>query len=359
LRRSHGSSRSGWWCTDPPAAGYDQRESKTDYHSILLPADQERVRISLQAGGVEVLAGKEGLFELSLQGGKLAWRVTTTVSTLVQATGNTTLGGGTYAVRATFSVDTGEAKVFVDGRCVGVGSGPAGGALAASSEPIVVGAKLGPGGAPGQVFNGSMEELYLKNVSTAARLGYVFADVNRPFGTYLIDLTRDAGRKVRPYQDRAARGAQSLTFAFVSQAFADGVSALLNSADIVTAQWDGFEKLTLIAPRDFAHSAATYDSGAIRGPPAPDWFHEPFPISTGLGILQGIEETHARLSPHLSVECSFMAPGLGPWRPEMAPCDQPEPNSQSADPQPADWQIDASRLGAGTPTSRKTRAMAT
>ena len=37
----------------------------------------------------------------------------------------------------------------------------------------------------------------------------------------------------------------------------------------------------------------------------------------GQGILQAIEETHARLQPSLAIELSFMASGLGPWRPDM------------------------------------------
>jgi len=39
----------------------------------------------------------------------------------------------------------------------------------------------------------------------------------------------------------------------------------------------------------------------------------------GQGILQGIELTRRLMSNATAVECSFMAPGLGPWRPDMAP----------------------------------------
>jgi hypothetical protein len=30
-----------------------------------------------------------------------------------------------------------------------------------------------------------------------------------------------------------------------------------------------------------------------------------------------IEETHELINPHTAVELSFMASGLGPWRPDM------------------------------------------
>ena len=35
--------------------------------------------------------------------------------------------------------------------------------------------------------------------------------------------------------------------------------------------------------------------------------------------MQGLEAAHAAMNPETAVECSFMAPGLGPWRPDMAP----------------------------------------
>ena len=60
--------------------------------------------------------------------------------------------------------------------------------------------KVGHADAPGQAivfaagFRGALEELYLKNVTTENRLGYMYADQNRRMGTYLLDLTSDSGR---------------------------------------------------------------------------------------------------------------------------------------------------------------------
>lgn len=44
-----------------------------------------------------------------------------------------------------------------------------------------------------------------------------------------------------------------------------------------------------------------------------------WPLRVGQGVLQGIEASLAKLSPSIAVEVSFMAPGLGPSRPDMAP----------------------------------------
>ena len=52
------------------------------------------------------------------------------------------------------------------------------------------------------------------------------------------------------------------------------VGAVFNSkANFSAVQYDGFEKLQLIAAVDFGHSSATVDSGMFRGPPNPDWYH--------------------------------------------------------------------------------------
>jgi hypothetical protein len=125
----------------------------------------------------------------------------------------------------------------------------------------------------------------------------------RPYGTYLIDLTREEGREL----------------------FASGLGALYGTTRVAVTQWDGFEKPLLIGARDFGHSAKTVDSGAAFGPPAPDFLHVPFPIATGLGMLQGMQAARAAMG-DVAVECSLIAPGLGPWRPDMAPYFD-EPNS--------------------------------
>jgi hypothetical protein len=137
-------------------------------------------------------------------------------------------------------------------------------------------------------------------VSTADRPGYLYADSNRPYGSYLIDFSSEAGRKQ----------------------YADGLASLLNAADEVqTADMDGMEKPLLIAAKDFPHSAATRDSGALYGLPAPDQFHVPWPIRTGLGVIEAMEMAHRQFNPLVTVEAPFLTPGLGPFRPGLAAFD--------------------------------------
>ena len=118
-------------------------------------------------------------------------------------------------------------------------------------------------------------------------------------GTFLIDLSRPPGRAY----------------------FSKTINAVLDQFSPGAVHYDGFEKLQLIAGQDFAHSSKTFDSGMWRGLPTPDWYHgvEGWPLRWGLGILQGIEEAHRNMNPHTAVEGSFMSPGLGPWRFDMAP----------------------------------------
>ena len=100
----------------------------------------------------------------------------------------------------------------------------------------------------------------------------------------------------------------------------------MREAEIAAVQYDGFEKLALIAGQDFPHSSRTYQSGLYRGNPTPDWYHfEGWPLRWGLGVLQGMTAARDLMAAKLSaaripaIEPSFMAPGLGPWRPDMAP----------------------------------------
>ena len=92
-------------------------------------------------------------------------------------------------------------------------------------------------------------------------------------------------------------------------------------------QYDGFEKLALIAGQAYPHSRRTYQSGLFRCNPTPDWYHfEGWPLRWGLGVLQGMTAAHDAIRAKVgaagvvpAIEPSFMAPGLGPWRPDMAP----------------------------------------
>jgi hypothetical protein len=44
-----------------------------------------------------------------------------------------------------------------------------------------------------------------------------------------------------------------------------------------------------------------------------------WPLLWGQGVLTAMEDVMALTNNNTAVECSFMAPGLGPWRPDMVP----------------------------------------
>ena len=62
-------------------------------------------------------------------------------------------------------------------------------------------------------------------------------------------------------------------------------------------------------------------SGALYGVPAPDQFHVPWPIATGLGMIRAMEQAHQKFNPLVTVEAPFLTPGLGPFRPGLAAYD--------------------------------------
>ena len=104
-------------------------------------------------------------------------------------------------------------------------------------------------------YNGSLEEIYIKNVTTESRSAYVYTDNVRPNpadNVRLFDFLRPAGRSY----------------------FAGLMSDLLNSdgANFDVTQWDGFEIQLLVAGWDFPRSRRTASSGLYRGDPAPDWY---------------------------------------------------------------------------------------
>ena len=109
-------------------------------------------------------------------------------------------------------------------------------------------------------LTGAIEEIYLKNASCENRNAYLYADDNRKMGTFLIDLTRPPGRAL----------------------FATAINDVLDQFDPAAVQYDGFEKLQLIAGEDFGHSIQTFSSGMWRGNPTPDWYHyEGWPLRWG------------------------------------------------------------------------------
>eukprot|EP01052_Picozoa_sp_SAG31_P042695 SAG31_NODE_6861_length_1868_cov_1.112493_2_plen_176_part_00 len=103
--------------------------------------------------------------------------------------------------------------------------------------------------------------------------------------------------------------------------YATVMSNILNAGgvDFDTTQWDGFEILLLMPLYNFGHSSKTSGSEMYRGIPSPDWYNLGWPQRVGQDWLAAMEETHRLTNTHTAVECSFMAPGLGPWRPDMAP----------------------------------------
>lgn len=283
------------------------------------------------AGDRECIATKAGVFSLCLVQGKPTWAVNTqgagwcnATSTLAVSAfassalthsypGEPTSSGvdsevAMLVIKATYNSSSG-AKLFVNGKIVGTNACQGGGDLTSSTSDLLFGAESAgiiqrdePDSVRHHVVRdelaGAIEEIFLKNASAENRNAYLFADDNRKMGTFLIDLSRAPGRKL----------------------FASAINNVLNEFNPAAVQYDGFEKLQLIAGQDFGHSSKTFDSGLWRGNPTPDWYHyEGWPLRWGIGILQGIEAAHSGMNSNTAVECSFMAPGLGPWRPDMAP----------------------------------------
>lgn len=264
----------------------------------------------------KTLCLQRGVWSAVLDGAnRVRWMVNTTAGT-VTATGVTSLQPGptaSYVLKLCYNTSSGTATVFIDGNVDGVQIGRPGATIVtphvvvlpdqvAESPAAQVTAIPVPGLVFGKGFRGGIEEIYLKNVSSENRLAYLFADDNRVAGTFLVDLTREAGRAY----------------------FASAINAVLDQAPFVAVQYDGFEKLQLISALDYKHSTATADSGLFRGPPTPDWYHyQGWPLRVGQGILSGVAAAaagmarHSRLPP--AVECSFQAPGFGAGRPDMAP----------------------------------------
>jgi hypothetical protein len=283
-------------------SSYGKIESAPSFHSI-----QHEMTLGFvlhPAGGadnVQTLFARDGVFLLSLSGGKLIWQVQTTGGHTVTARGKTVLSTSalsSHVVKCTYNSTSALAKIFIGSILDGVsdGAAPAPQKIAAASgdaPALLVGAtKAGK-----LLFKGSIEEIYLKNVSAESRPAYLFADDNRMGGSFLIDLTRPAGQ----------------------QLFASAVCSVINQANISAVEYDGMEKLELMSPFDFAHSLRTVSSGVFRGPPAPDFFsYQGWPLRVGIGMVKALELAHSEMNPSTAVETTGIAPGLGPWRPDMS-----------------------------------------
>jgi hypothetical protein len=284
----------------------------------------------------QVIVSKAGQFELSivaisatssglvsgLHQGNLRWSVLDTAGSWQNAT---TAGApifldnqAGYTVKCTFN---GTSKIFVNGMIGGAStslqshgvntSTTSTSSMAGGSEPLFFGsldATISSSQLSG--FVGAIEEISLKNVSAEDRVGYLFAEPSiRPTGTYLVDLSRPAGRDF----------------------FASTVAGVLNNAASATVHIDGFEKLAMIGGQDFAHSLQTFSSPWQRvqfsfGFPA-QVHQEGWPARWGQGILEGLEQAHGSLTTPTAMEVSLMVPGAGPWRPEITPYIDEPPES--------------------------------
>ena len=60
---------------------------------------------------------------------------------------------------------------------------------------------------------------------------------------------------------------------------------VLNQANFSATEYDGMEKLLLMSPFDYNHSARTTASPLFRAPPSPDWFSfQNWPLRVGMGM---------------------------------------------------------------------------
>lgn len=142
----------------------------------------------------QVLWTKPGVFVLSIADGKLAMRVNTTdgPAAAVMKDLLPTASAAGFVVKATYNSSSGAVKLFVDSSLVAQGvSRPD-----ANLVSVLPGGAMLIGSADGQrkFFHGSLEELYIKAVSTEHVPGYLFSDDVRTHGTFLLDLLKPAGR---------------------------------------------------------------------------------------------------------------------------------------------------------------------
>lgn len=152
---------------------------------------------------LETLIARNGIFRLSLDnsnGRRLRWTVATAEGPVATAVGTTRFpraGGPHHVVKATFNATSAVAKVFVDGVLEGASAVPAAAAETAAApraqRRFSVRAAAGQGIVVGDGFEGALEEIFIKNVSTELRTAYLYADPARLQGSYLIDLTSPDG----------------------------------------------------------------------------------------------------------------------------------------------------------------------
>jgi hypothetical protein len=247
------------------------------------------------------LVSRAGSFHLAFSAAHLVWTVESVAGPVAVTSAMAFEAGGCYTIKCTYNSTSSTAKILVENKLDALRVHPASRGLesiplASSSSDIFFGAAS----KDAQFWHGSLEEVYLKNISTEFRQVYRYTDNVRPTSASnvrVFDLSTDHGRKY----------------------YAGVMSHILNAADFDTTQWDGFEILLLMPMYNFGHSNKTVGDSMYRGVPSADWYNLGWPLAVGQDWLAAMEETHRLTNPHTAIECSFMAPGLGPWRPDMAP----------------------------------------
>ena len=138
-----------------------------------------------------VIVSRAGCFQLSMSSGRLVWSVTTADSKLINVTSTQALSaGGCYTIKLTYNSTSAQAKILIDNALNAAAFHPLAtasseqsslGLVASSSDIVFGGAAPAEADAPLQhSWQGAMEEIYLKNVSTENRQVYIYTDNVRP-----------------------------------------------------------------------------------------------------------------------------------------------------------------------------------
>ena len=155
-----------------------------------------------------VIVSRAGCFQLSVLSGHLVWSVTTADSNVVNVTSAQALSaGGCYTLKLTYNSTSAKAKILIDNVLDAAAFHPLAMrsskrlslGLAASSNDIVFGG-VAPVEADAPLqhsWQGAMEEIYVKNVSTEHRQVYIYTDNVRPTSAgnvRVFDLSTAHGR---------------------------------------------------------------------------------------------------------------------------------------------------------------------
>jgi hypothetical protein len=265
------------------------------------------------SGASDVGDGKSVGNSSAVAAWRVRWTVWTTIGLLVaESSKQVVVAGKANIIKATYNGSASSLHIFVDNILVArtqaaphstqLATPPSQLKTLSTRPPLVFGVAMSGisstddesllHGNGSCWYKGSLEEIYLKNVTTETRATYVYTDNVRPSpaaNVRIFDFVKPEGRSY----------------------FAVLMSNLLNSdgANFDVTQWDGFEIQLLVAGSDFPRSARTATSGLYRGDPAPDWYHVGWPMLWGQSVLNTMEDTIRLTNNRTAVEASFMAPG--------------------------------------------------